>query len=800
MHELRQIRAIFEGALERDEAHREAFVTEACGSDESLRREVLDLLSVGSQPLGYLDPPSAEDLARAFESQVALPELEGMRIAGFRMRRVIASGGMGVVFEAEQDEPRRRVAIKVLRVGLGSPTAVSRFRFESELLGRLSHPAIARVFDAGVEEIASNDDTPSSLPWYAMELIEGGRDIVSYVTEEGLARDERLQLGIVLCEALQHAHQRGVVHRDLKPDNVLVDSLGKPKIIDFGVARDVADDAVLRTQTGQVVGTLRYMSPEQIEGRRADIDARTDVYALGTLIFEILTGEHPFALEGLSPHEAARRIAETSPRPLRQVDPRCPRDLEIVLGKALEKDPERRYVSAAALGEDIERVRSGRTVHARPASWAYQARRFARRNRLLVLATAIVVLVSISAAVWSYLAAGAARRAEAEARAEQSRVSRLVERHLAASARNLREFRERLASKPGSTELGRDLLSATREDLEALRSEVGDNRHILLALADALLELGQAQGGQFGPNLGAIDEARRCFERAREIATTLQAQAPAMDARERIAIADLGIAAIECARNEFERAEALYLSGIAELEAIAGGDPLAQDLRITATQGALAALYFRSRRIAEALAIVDARHLVSAAALRAAPEDPRRLGNHAISLSQSGIGFKERGDLSRAEELIREAQDVLKRLCELEPADPRHRRIFAQNEFMLGEVLLAGKHYAAADEVVAAGISMVEQLEREDPQTVSYARMRAIAQAMRGRIAIDEAQAETALPEGRLAAWKRAEENLGAALTNLEALIDDDKIEGGELEPELQRMRRQLEQARAALR
>jgi WD40 repeat protein/predicted Ser/Thr protein kinase len=304
------------------------------------------------------------------------------RVGGYRVVRLIGRGGMGAVYEAEQDNPRRPVALKMICPGLASPDLVRRFAREAHVLGRLHHPGIAQVYAAGV--------TDDGQPYFAMELVHGP-PLLEYAGRHRLDTAARLALAARVCDAVQHAHEHGVIHRDLKPANVLVDETGQPKVLDFGVAR--ATDADLHittggTEVGQVIGTLAYMSPEQVEGNPAALDFRSDVYALGVVLFELLSGRLPYSLRGLPLAEAARVIHDRDPDRLGSVDTSLRGDVETIVAKALEKDKGRRYESAGALAADLRRYLAGEPVAARPASAWYQFRKFARRNKAAVGGTA----------------------------------------------------------------------------------------------------------------------------------------------------------------------------------------------------------------------------------------------------------------------------------------------------------------------------------------------------------------------------------------------------------------------------
>jgi tRNA A-37 threonylcarbamoyl transferase component Bud32/tetratricopeptide (TPR) repeat protein len=358
--------------------------------------------------------------ARRTDSSGDLDPRVPERIGHYTLRRRIASGGMGTVYEAIQERPRRSVAIKVMRRGIASEEAMRRFEFESQLLARLKHPGIAEVYEAD-----TYDDGSGPVPWFAMEYVPDATPITAFAKKKGLTQRDRLAMFVRVCDAVQHGHQKGIIHRDLKPDNIIVSTDGRPKIIDFGGARATDSDlalATMRTELGQLVGTLQYMSPEQVSADPQNIDIRSDVYSLGVILYELLADKLPYDLAGLPAVEGARRIQEEEPSKVSTITRGVAGDLATITHKALEKDRERRYQSAGELAADIQRFLESQPIAARPPTVGYQLSVFARRNRVLVGAAAVlfVVLVTgVAASTTLYLRAEEARR-RAEAAAERS--------------------------------------------------------------------------------------------------------------------------------------------------------------------------------------------------------------------------------------------------------------------------------------------------------------------------------------------------------------------------------------------
>lgn len=412
-----EIRVILDEALELPEAQRMTRGLELCGDDPELRAEVRRLIELG------LDE-SASDSGGVLEGsalQALFPHWprgdEPIVVDGFELVREVGAGGMGMVFEAIELESRRRVALKVMSPGIHSPASRQRFQQEFRLVARLKHPAIAQAYTSGV--IA--DGTALAQPWFSMEYVEDARTIEQWVDGARPDRPTLLETFARVCDAVHCGHERGVLHRDLKPANVLVDGLGAPKVIDFGVGRIIDDESSIAlelTQTGHVVGTLRFMSPEQVSGSTQDLTVRSDVYSLGVVLYRLLCGALPYGELPPGFAEIALAIQMREPvRPSRH-DPELAGDLEWILLRALEKDPAWRYASARELGEDLRRHLEHRPVLASPPSSVYRLRKFARRHRGAVLSTAALLVCGATALVLtsrSYRGSQAARRAQQEA-------------------------------------------------------------------------------------------------------------------------------------------------------------------------------------------------------------------------------------------------------------------------------------------------------------------------------------------------------------------------------------------------
>jgi WD40 repeat protein/serine/threonine protein kinase len=448
-----RLEELFHRATELPVAARGAFLDEQCGDDADLRRRLEGLLRSDAAER-FLQPA----VRRAVDDAGSGEFPGSTRIGRYTIVRKIGEGGMGTVYEARQEHPSRTVALKIIRPGIASPAVLRRFTHEAQILGQLEHPGVACIYEAGIAEVraspsADDGQPPRPLHFFAMEFVRG-QTLTDYASRRELGISGRLELFARICDAVQHAHQKGVIHRDLKPANILVvddaaagaptaGPVGHPKILDFGVARltDAGVQAMtLQTDVGQLIGTLPYMSPEQVLADSRALDARSDIYSLGVILFELLSGRRPYDLHGRSLAEAARVIAEQEPTRLGSLDTALRGDLDTIVLKALEKEKDRRYLSAADLAADIRRYLSDQPIAARPQTTFYLLRKFARRNRGLVIgSTAAVLSLVVGLIVVSILAHREAQQRRAAERiayrASIGSASARLQNHDVASAR-----------------------------------------------------------------------------------------------------------------------------------------------------------------------------------------------------------------------------------------------------------------------------------------------------------------------------------------------------------------------------
>jgi serine/threonine protein kinase/tetratricopeptide (TPR) repeat protein len=486
------------------QADRRAYVQEVCGGDVGLQARIEVLLRVHDEDHAFLETP-IEELQTPWDGKVA--EGPGAQIGPYKLVEELGEGGFGVVFMAEQVRPvNRRVAFKIIKPGMDSAQVIARFEAERQALAMMDHQNIAKVYDA--------DATDTGRPYFVMELVRGV-PMTKYCDDNHLTVRERLELFVPVCKAVQHAHQKGIIHRDLKPSNVLVclsDGQPVPKVIDFGVAKAVEQpltDRTMFTQYGQIIGTFEYMSPEQAEMSQVGVDTRSDIYSLGVMLYELLTGSTPIQ----RPRDAAlteilRMIKEEEPpKPstrlsgsreavkiasARRTEPvKLARlvhgELDWIVMKALEKERTQRYQTAEGLARDIERYLSDQPVEACPPRTSYRLGKFVRRNKGPVVAAALVLtalLLGMAGTTWSLIRAEQARDdAVAAQRAETER------------AEGERQAKEEVQKRLAQIEKGTDILASVFGDLDPEAADK-EGMTLLAVLARRMSEAAQQLDGE----------------------------------------------------------------------------------------------------------------------------------------------------------------------------------------------------------------------------------------------------------------------------------------------------------------
>lgn len=731
-HRLENVEDIFVAARDLSSEGRKSHLDEHCGDDAALRAEIESLLRHYDAAGDFLATPAAgiafgrllDDSHQA--RSTALPP--GTQLGPYLLKNVLNEGGMGVVYLAEQDSPRRTVALKVLKPDVQTPEMLSRFVNEGQVLGWLQHPGIAQIFQAGTAETKQG-----TIPYFAMELIEG-ETLTKYAAAHELGTHARLRLLATVCDAVHHAHQKGVIHRDLKPANILVDVHGQPKILDFGIAR--VTDADIRTTTmqtdvGNLVGTIAYMSPEQLGGRSRDLDTRSDVYALGVIAYELLAGRLPHDVVDKSVPHAARLIEETDPPRLSSVDKVFRGDIQTIVTKALEKQKERRYQSALDFAADIRRYLSNQPIAARPATTIYQLRKFARRNRALVASIALLFVVLSGGLIRVTWERNRAVRAErlAESRRDEAESQRAQAEAEARKAQAINDFMQRVFSSvdPAQT-MGRRVPFRFVLDQAAdrIESDLPDQPDVQASVHETL--------GKTFRSLGYLDESeshlRAALDNRRrrlgdehpltlaamnELALTLQEQGNLPEAErifrrllavhrrlkgpehEKTVLGTNNLGWVLLARGQFQEAESLFRRALTIRQRISGDEhpeTLRTMVNLAATLrrlGRLDEAETLSRRSTEACRrVLGDRHPTTLYAVRDRVwllkqenrlEEAESLGRQAVTLDRQVLGDEHPRTLHSMNNLAA----ILARQGNHSDAEMMHRDVLRARRTTLGE-------------------------------------------------------------------------------------------------------------------
>ena len=736
-------RVIFTAALIREvPAERAAFLDEACAGNAALRSRVESLLAEHQQLGSFMDVPP-------LSLTVAHPqECDGAQIGPYKLLQQIGEGGMGTVFMAEQHEPvKRRVALKVIKLGMDTRQVIARFEAERQALTLMDHPNIAKVLDAGT--------TDSGRPYFVMELVKG-QPITLYCDEHRLTPRQRLELLIPVCQAIQHAHQKGIIHRDIKPTNILVaeyDEQPVPKVIDFGVAKATSQtltEKTMFTGLGQIVGTLEYMSPEQAKVNQVDIDTRSDIYSLGVLLYELLTGSTPFDRKRL--HSAAfdemlRIIREEEPpKPstrlsdsydslpsisaLRHTEPaKLPKlvrgELDWIVMKALEKDRSRRYETANGFAADLDRYLNDEAVQACPPSTAYQLRKFVKRNRAQVIAGCIVtgalvlgVIGTSIGMVWALTEkakATASAVSEAEAKvAAQENEQKAIASTRAAEASKEKEARARQRAETITEFVTTALKSSDAQNIGAATGATGAvyDMTILAAMDNAVTDI---DSGRFKDDpeteaslrdtIGVIlfnnakyDKALPLLERALDMRERLfGGDAPA------VATSLTSLATLHLEQGRFSQAEPLFARALAIREKALSPDHA--DLATGLNN--LASLYQVQSRYAEAEPLYT----------RALAIQEKALGPNHSSVANS---LNNLATLYRAQGLYAQAEPLYTRALAIREKDlgPDHPNV-ANGLNNLATLYLDQSRYAQAEPLFMRALAIREKALGPEHPTVA---------------------------------------------------------------------------------
>ena len=719
------VKATLADTLEQDTANRADFLRAICAEDTALAREVESLLE---QPADEFDTCAAR--VGLMSDQPVLEENAGRRLGAYELVRELGRGGMGAVWLARRADEQfeKLVAIKLLKRGTDTDEVLRRFRAERQILAHLDHPNISRLLDAGM--------TDDGLPYFVMEYVDGRR-LTDFAREEHLPLRERLQLFLKICAAVQFAHQNLVVHRDLKPGNILVTAEGEPKLLDFGVARLLApgDDAWQMTAAGQERFTPGYASPEQVRGEA--ITTVSDVYSLGALLYEMLTGAPPHRFSSKTPTatQIAKAVCEEEPmRPsIAAAEPDLRRslrgDLDTILLRALAKVPVRRYRGAGQMGDDLRRYLENRPVRARPDSFVYRSGKFLRRNRTATAAAALMLLSLVGGVIATARQAHIANRERARAERRFNDVRRIANSFMF-------EFHNAIADLPGALAARQLLTRRAVEYLDSLAQEAGDDLSLRSELALAYDKIGSLTFD--------LAQAKRAHEKALAINEALVRAAP-KNAAYRIQlsesyetlsdvmkIAGHSRAAIDHARKSLAVMQSLPHADPAEVAerhvSLAIALANAGDFR-GASQSAHTAREIQEKLLAQN---------------PAKKETQRELEPLLALLADTSA---DAGDSAQALAFAKEALHTAEGLLANETANSRYRRDVWATHFRLGRLLLAAGDAAGALEHFRHALEFMEKLAAADPKDTGHRRWLALNYSAMGAAEAALGQTTEALAE-----------------------------------------------------
>ena len=705
-------RDLFDAAVDLSPAARANYLEQAC-PDPAVRNRVLALLAAHDGVASRFLQGSAMEMA------VTAAGFPGRRIGAYELTRELGRGGMGIVYLAVRadDAYRKDVAVKLLNTPLATDELVRRFRRERQILASLEHPYITRLIDGGATE--------EGLPYLVMEYVDGVR-IDDYCRTAALSLPDRLDLFVKVCQAVQFAHANLVVHRDLKPQNILVTPDGNPRLLDFGLAALLSDDgeqAVART--APLAMTPQYASPEQVRGEAITI--ASDLYSLGMVLCELLSGSRAYELAGKSPTEVFRLVAEHVPAsPSTLAAPSNPAlarqlrgDLDTIVMTALQKEPARRYASAAAMATDIQRYRDGRPIVARGDSIAYVAGKLVRRHRVGVAAAVAIVLslvAGIVATAWQARIAIAERR---EAEVQRARAERRFAdvRRLANSF--LFEFHDAIATLPGSTQARQLVVTKALEYLDGLATEAAGDQALQLELAAAYDRVGDVQGNQSSANLGDAAGALESYKKAQAIRRAVVAGNPAsLESRLQLASSGMKIGDAAFARGAVKEAVDAYGEALVpRQEALAASVP-SRDMaraRLVEVTGRLCTVLLAVGNVAGAIENCRQNRSLTAELLAARPDDQATRAMRATNGTVLGNALRMTQQHAEAQATLEDAARLHGELLAANPNNTDVRRRLAVTHGYLANVLIDQKQPEAAARSLEHAIAQLDTLAAADP-------------------------------------------------------------------------------------
>jgi serine/threonine protein kinase/tetratricopeptide (TPR) repeat protein len=744
-------REIFTAALNKpDPAERAAFLDEQCAGNAPLRQRIESLLAEHQRLGSFMDVPSP----RATLDQPT--ERLGTLIGPYKLLQQIGEGGMGVVYMAEQTQPvQRKVALKVIKPGMDSRQVIARFDAEKQALAMMDHANIARVLDAGTTE--------QGHPYFVMELVHGV-PITKYCDDNRLTPRQRLELFVPVCQAIQHAHQKGIIHRDIKPTNVMVtlyDGKPVPKVIDFGVAKATEQkltERTLFTQYGTMVGTLEYMSPEQAEMSALGVDTRSDIYSLGVLLYELLTGNTPLShktVKEAAYAEILRLIKEEEPpKPSTRLDESGEAlasisaqrhtepaklsklmrgELDWIVMKTLEKDRNRRYETAKDFAADVQRYLNNETVQACPPSSWYRLRKFVRRNKGPVLAASLILLTLSAGMVgttWGLIQAEQHRivvERQRDELAQRNQALQAAHEHERLLNERARQAIETVTSDTAIEQLTREkeLRPEQKEFLDKMIQYYAESAQEVTATEQERSRQTRAyfQMGRLNQVLGRSQESEKAYRRVVALGRQLAADFPTRpEFRQELALSYNALGKLLRAKGRPTEAESAYADALAILKQLAADFPTRPEFRqaLAGLHNNLGGMFHESERLKEAEAAQ-----AEALAIRkqlAADFPTRLILRRALAMSHNNLGwlFQDTKRPEKAEAAYRDAVTLQKQVVADFPDRPEFRLELAKYQFILGNLLRDSGRLKEAEAVYGEALPIRKQLAADFPNRPEF--------------------------------------------------------------------------------
>jgi serine/threonine protein kinase/tetratricopeptide (TPR) repeat protein len=723
-----RIAEIVEAALERDPAERARFVDAACGDDAALHAEVESLLGFQEKARDFIEIPVSEVASRILVESDG--ELKPGEILGdYKVVSLLGEGGMGEVYLVEDIKLERRVAVKVVKRGLGSASVLRHSYKEEKILAGLNHPNIARLYGGGM--------TPSGLPFFVMEYVEGHR-LDEFCRERQLSIQDRLALFRKVCAAVTYAHQNLIIHRDIKPANIRVTADGEPKLLDFGIAKLLDPETATvgeMTLTLAAVMTPEYASPEQVRGE--NMTTASDVYSLGIVLYELLTGERPYRIKSRNPSEISRVICEEEPtRPSTAVarsdgksksqiaNPKTLRgDLDNIVLKALRKEPARRYASVAQFSDDIRRYLEGRPVTARKDTFNYRTAKFIQRNKIAVAAAAVILLTLIGGIFATALEARRVDRQRARAEQRFNDVRRLANSLMF-------EIHDSVKDLHGSTPTRRLIVDRALQYLDSLAGEAGDNPALQRELATAYEKVGDIQGNPYSANLGDADGALASYRKALAIREKLKDVDETVDTSMEMGRSYRALGDILEQKGHVAGTMDNYRQSMSIFEGLAAANPASasvQDELARAHETLADGLSRIANSASERLKSYQAALSIRQKLLAQKPSDPKL--RRSIGLNLLKVGSADDPKNPNAVENIKRGIVMLETLSAENPDNERAHREVGFGYYQLGNTLIEAGDYPAALESRRKAFAIRQEIAARDPKNAQASFDLAVAHA-----------------------------------------------------------------------